>query len=130
MARLTRTPKRVPPKIDMAASAQNQIESILNSHGPFMSLAEASRRFKAPLPTLADAVRAGRLSALRLFGKSYVRVADVEAYLTRDKRQGSKSRFQEELDRIVAIGDDSDLPTDFSVNLDHYLYGHDKVKAK
>ncbi len=130
MARLTHTPKRAPSKVDMVASAQIQIESVLNSHGPFVTLSEASRRFNTPLPTLADAVRAGRLPALRLFGKSYVRVADVEVYLNRDTHQVGKSHFEEALDRIVAIGDDSELPVDFSINLDHYLYGHDKVQTK
>lgn len=128
MARITNTRKRSIPNADLVATAQKQIESILSSHGPFVTLAEAARRFESPLPTLADAVRAGRLSALRLFGKSYVRLADVESYLNRDKNQPRKSRFEDELDRITAIGEDSDMPTDFSVNLDHYLYGHDKVK--
>ena len=130
MARMIRIPKHTPVNGDVVTSAQNQIESILDSHGPFVTLAEASRRLKSPVPTLADAVRAGRLSALRIFGKSYVRLTDAESYLNRGTHQEGKSRFEEDLNRVLAIGDDSDLPADFSVNIDHYLYGHEKVKNR
>ena len=105
--------------------AQQQIERVLAEHGPFLPLAEAARRFSIPLPTLADAVRAGRINAMRLFGRAYVRPSDVEAY--RAPSIGASLTLAEAFDQISSIGEETHVPDDFARNLDHYLYGADKV---
>jgi hypothetical protein len=105
--------------------AQQQIERVLAEYGPFLSLSEASRRFLIPLPTLADAVRGGRLNAMRLFGRAYVRPLDVEAY--RAPTVGAAVSLADAFDQIAAIGEETQVPHDFARNLDHHLYGADKV---
>jgi acyl transferase domain-containing protein len=117
----TRTPIRA---ADAVAFAQNEIERVLREYGPFFTLADAARRTAMPLPTLSDAVRNGRVQSLRVFGKSFVRLKDVEAHQKVQQRLARKSLSQAILE--VAGNSDLDVPEDLARNFRHYLYGHDK----
>jgi excisionase family DNA binding protein len=57
------------------------VEQVIKDAGPFVSLAEAARITGVPLPTLADAVRNGRVPALRVQSQRWlVRVSAVRSY--------------------------------------------------
>ena len=118
--------KRVSQPLDGVIAAQNEIEEVLRRYGPFFTLADAARRVAMPLPTLSDAVRNGRVKSLRVFGKSFVRLKDVETLKKTQQRLAMKT-LSESLAEIAAIGDESGIPDDFAINFRHYLYGHDKV---
>lgn len=58
-----------------------KVEQFLAECGPFVSLAEAARQCSIPLPTLSEAVRSGRVPALRVQPRRWlVRVAAVRNY--------------------------------------------------
>lgn len=120
--------KRVSQPLDGVIAAQNEIEDVLRRYGPFFTLADAARRVAMPLPTLSDAVRNGRVKSLRVFGKYFVRLKEVEQLVAQSKTTKRRQSLSEMIAEINKIGDDSGLPDDYAVNLDHYLYGHDKVK--
>ncbi|NJM41839.1 MAG: helix-turn-helix domain-containing protein, partial [Anaerolineae bacterium] len=84
-----------PQKPDALENVQAKIERILNEHGPFLSLADAARRANVPLATLSDAVRNKRMKSLRLLGKAYVRLSDVEAYIAHSKTISKKQTWAE-----------------------------------
>ena len=106
-------------------TAQVKIEEILLRYGPFLPLVDAAKQAAIPLPTLSDAVRNGRIQSLRLFDKSYVRLRDVEAYIAQGKTPKSRATLAQTFADLAA-GVDADIPSDLSVNMRHYLYGHDK----
>ncbi len=107
-------------------TAQTKIEDILLRYGPFLPLADAAKQVDIPLPTITDAVRNGRIQSLKIFGKSYVRMHDVENYFAQGRATKTRSTLaQTFVDLAAQI--DTDVPTDLSVNLRHYLFGHDKV---
>lgn len=116
------------PSPDAVAAAQSKIEDILLRYGPFLTLADAARQTDIPLPTLSDAVRNGRIPSLRLFKKSYVRSRDVRAYVTQTKLTKGRPTLAETFANLAATVSDAQVPTDLSTNLDHYLYGHEKIK--
>ena len=120
--------RRVSQPLDGVIAAQNEIEDVLRRYGPFFTLADAARRVAMPLPTLSDAVRNGRVKSLRVFGKYFVRLKEVEQLVAQSKTTKRRQSLSEMIAEINKIGDDSGLPDDYAVNLDHYLYGHDKVK--
>jgi hypothetical protein len=70
---------------EIARKAQRLIEEVLSELGPFASLAAASRQTGVALQTLSEAVKAGRLPALKVLGRSWVRIAAVRAYMDRSK---------------------------------------------
>ena len=112
-----------PKNPDTLERAQAKIEQILNEHGPFLSLADAARRACVPLATLSDAVRHERVKALRVLGKSYVRLSDVEAYIAQSKATPKKQTWAQMVAEVTQIGDERGVPADFSTNFRHYLYG-------
>lgn len=58
-----------------------KVEQSLKECGPFVSLAEAARQAGVPLPTLSEAVRTGRVPALRVQPRRWlVRIAAVRSY--------------------------------------------------
>jgi hypothetical protein len=118
--------KKATDVVDNVVAAQSEIEEVLRRYGPFFTLADAARRMAMPLPTLTDAVRNGRVKSLRMFGKYFVRLKDVET-LKKAQQQLAKKTLSESLAEIAAIGDERDVPDDFAINFRHYLYGHDKV---
>jgi excisionase family DNA binding protein len=57
------------------------VEQVFRESGPFVSLAEAARITGVPLATLADAVRNGRIPALRVQPRRWlVRISAVRTY--------------------------------------------------
>lgn len=65
---------------EIVRKAHRLIDEILIELGPFVSLAEASRKTGVPLQTISEAAKAGRLPALKVLGRSWVRVSAVKAY--------------------------------------------------
>lgn len=62
-----------------------KVEQFLAECGPFVSLAEAARQCGVPLPTLSEAVRSGRVPALRVQPRRWlVRVIAVRNYFHDD----------------------------------------------
>ena len=112
-----------PNRPDTLERVQARIERILNEHGPFLPLADAARRAHVPLPTLSDAVRNKRVKSLRLFRKAYVRLSDVEAYLAQSKATTKKQTWAEMVAEVVQIGDERQVPQNFSSNYRQHLYG-------
>ena len=61
--------------------AVRRVKAVLDEYGPFVSLAEAARQTGVALPTLADAVRKGRIPALQVQKRRWlVRVSAVRHY--------------------------------------------------
>jgi predicted transcriptional regulator len=112
-----------PQKPDALEQAQAKIERILNEHGPFLSLADAARRANVPLATLSDAVRNKRMNSLRLLGKAYVRLSDVETYIAHSKTISKKQTWAEMVAEIIQIGNEDRVPQNFSANFREHLYG-------
>jgi hypothetical protein len=108
---------------DALERVQAKIERILNENGPFLTLADAARRANIPLPTLSDAARNKRVKSLRLLGKAYVRLSDVEAYLTESKAVPKKQTWAEMVAEVVEIGDEDRVPKNFSTTFRQHLYG-------
>ena len=117
-----------PKNPDALDRAQAKIEQILNEHGPFLSLADAARRANVPLATLSDAVRHERVQALRVMGKSYVRLRDVEDYIAQSKAATKKKTWAQTVAEVTQIGDERGVPADFSVNFRQYLYGEQRIQ--
>ncbi len=116
--------------IQTEATIVKQIEDLMSRLGPFVTLADASRITKVPLATLSEAVRLGRLPALRVQPRRWlIRISAVEAYFNQ-RLPIDKSTSNLFLDIAnVAEGAQkslSDMPTDFARNFDHYVYGTDK----
>ncbi len=65
---------------EIVRKAHRLIDEVLAEFGPFVSLAEASRKTGVPLQTISEAAKAGRLPALKVLGRSWVRVSAVKAY--------------------------------------------------
>lgn len=65
---------------EIVRKAHRLIDEVLVELGPFVSLAEASRKTGVPLQTISEAAKAGRLPALKMLGRSWVRVSAVKAY--------------------------------------------------
>jgi excisionase family DNA binding protein len=65
---------------EIVRKAHRLIDEVLAEFGPFVSLAEASRKTGVPLQTISEAAKAGRLPALKVLGRSWVRVSAVRAY--------------------------------------------------
>lgn len=75
-----------------------RIEALLAELGPFVSLAEASARTGVPLSTLAEAVRAHRVPALRVQERRWlVRLEAVRAWFgdTGDDEYAAQRRLLE-----------------------------------
>ena len=110
--------------IQTEAAIVKQIEDLMSRLGPFVTLADASRMTKVPLATLSEAVRLGRLPALRVQPRRWlIRISAVEAYFNRQPLT-SKSTPNPFLD-IASVAEGaqkslSDMPTDFARNFDHY----------
>lgn len=66
---------------EIVRKAHRLIDEVLTEFGPFVSLAESSRKTGVPLQTISEAVKAGRLPALKVLGRSWVRITAVQAYL-------------------------------------------------
>lgn len=75
-------------EFEIARKARRLIEEVLAEFGPFVSLAQASRETGVALQTLAEAVRAERVPALKMLGKSWVRVSAVRAYYEAEDEDG------------------------------------------
>lgn len=73
---------------EIARKACRLIEEVLAECGPLVSLAQASRETGVSLPTIAEAVRAERVPALKVLGKSWVRVSAVRAYYEAEGEDG------------------------------------------
>jgi hypothetical protein len=71
-------------EFEIADKARRLIEDALAEFGPFVSLAQASRQTGVPLQTLAEAVRTDRMPALKVLGRSWVRISAVHAYFDKD----------------------------------------------
>jgi hypothetical protein len=84
-------------EIEIVRKARRLIEEVLAEFGPFVSLAQASRQTGVSLQTLAEAVRTERVPALKVLGKSWVRVATVRAYYERDDGGDADLRLQRAL---------------------------------
>ena len=87
---------------EIVRKAHRLIDEVLTELGPFVSLAEASRKTGVALQTISEAVKAGRLPALKILGRSWVRVRAVRAY-------AEKSRVDDDPDlklqrRLVELG--------------------------
>lgn len=108
---------------DSLEQAQARIEHILNEAGPFLPLADAARQARVPLPTLSDAVRNKRVKSLRLFGKAYVRLDDVKAYLAQSRAAAGKQTWSEMVAEVTQIGDERSVPHDYSSTFRKHLYG-------
>ena len=117
-----------PKKPDALERAQAKIEQILNEHGPFLSLADAARRSNVALATLSDAVRHERIQALRVMGKSYVRLSDVEAYIAQSKAATKKKTWAQMVAEVTQIGDERNVPANFSSNFRQHLYGEQSAQ--
>lgn len=107
---------------DSLDHAQARIERILNEAGPFLPLAEAARRARVPLPTLSDAVRNKRLKSLRLFGRAYVRLDDVKAYLAQSRGAAGKQTWAEMVAAVTQVGDERSVPQNYSSTFRQHLY--------
>lgn len=68
---------------EIVRKAHRLIDEVLAELGPFVSLAEASRKTGVPLQTISEAAKAGRLPALKVLGRSWVRVSAVQTYAER-----------------------------------------------
>jgi lambda repressor-like predicted transcriptional regulator len=84
-------------EFEIVRKARRLIEEILAEFGPFVSLAEASRQTGVSLQTLAEAVRTERVPALKVLGKSWVRVSAVRAYYKREENDDTDLRLQRAL---------------------------------
>ena len=71
----------------------------------------------------SDAVRNKRIKSLRLLGKAYVRLSDVEAYFAHSKTSAKKQTWAEMVTEIIQIGNEDSVPKNFSVNFREHLYG-------
>ena len=109
------------PIPDSLSAIQDAIDTILRQHGPFLSVANAARKTNVPIATISDAVRHGRVQSLRLFDKAVVRLKDVEDYVSHGNNQKT-TRTLADLFAENAEEMTEDLPKDFSVNMNHYLY--------
>lgn len=72
-------------EFDIARKARRMIEDVLAELGPFVSQAQAARQTGVPLQTLAEAVKADRVPALKVLGRSWVRPSAVRLYFGRSK---------------------------------------------
>lgn len=73
-------PKRIDPERAIVA----QLQTALDRSGEWLSLADAARRHDIPLATLAQAVREGRVPALRVQSRRWlIRVSALDAALQR-----------------------------------------------
>jgi hypothetical protein len=108
------------------AQVQAQIESLLRTEGPILTLADAARQTDMPLATLADAVRNKRLDSLSVLGRSFVRLADVKRYLSRTQPLQSGSRWVDSVRAVAALGDGAAAPSDLSVTYRQRLYARRK----
>jgi len=82
---------------EIVRKAHRLIEEVLSELGPFVSLAEASRKTGVPLQTLSEAAKAGRLPALKILGRSWVRVSAVRAYADRAQDEAPHIKIQRRL---------------------------------
>jgi hypothetical protein len=93
----------------MNASMEREIELVTRAQealtrlGPFVSLASAARETGIPLPTLSDAVRNGRIPALKVQNRRWlVRLAAVRLYFGRAQPASPDEAEQRLVSRGVA----------------------------
>lgn len=82
---------------EIVRKAHRLIDEVLTELGPFVSLAEASRKTGVALQTISEAAKAGRLPALKILGRSWVRVSAVRAYSDKTKNEEPYIQLQRQL---------------------------------
>ena len=105
------------------------------SQDELLTVKEAARRSGVSRAAIYQAVREGRLTAVPVTGGGVVLSSrQVREYVPRTRRQPKSGRQDRsvwdkigELGKEISLEEWENVPSDASINLEHYLYGAPRV---